>query len=63
MAKPNMDANVTAWLRQRLQEAHPDLLRGMLTTIAEELMGAEAQALCGAEYGERTSERHNSRNE
>jgi transposase-like protein len=51
-----------AWLRQQLQEAHPDLLREMLATMVGELMGAEAQALCGAEFGERSSERSNSRN-
>jgi len=57
-----MDRDVVAWLRQQLQEAHPDLLREMLATMAQELMGAEAQQLCGAEYGERSSERTNSRN-
>jgi len=62
MANPSMDRDVVAWLRQQLQEAHPDLLREMLATMAQELMGAEAQQLCGAEYGERSSERTNSRN-
>jgi transposase-like protein len=57
-----MDRDVAAWLRQQLQEAHPDLLREMLATMVQELMGAEAQQLCGAEYGERSSERSNSRN-
>jgi len=57
-----MDRDVVAWLRQQLQEAHPDLLREMLATMVQELMGAEAQQACGAEYGERSSERSNSRN-
>jgi hypothetical protein len=57
-----MDRDVAAWLRQQLQEAHPDLLREMLATMVQELMGAEAQQLCGADYGERSSERSNSRN-
>jgi len=57
-----MDRDVVAWLRQQLQEAHPDLLREMLGTMVGELMGAEAQALCGAEFGERSGERTNSRN-
>jgi transposase-like protein len=57
-----MDRDVVAWLRQQLQEAHPDLLREMLATMVGELMGAEAQAVCGAEFGERSSERTNSRN-
>jgi len=57
-----MDRDIVAWLRQQLQEAHPDLLREMLATMVQELMGAEAQQACGAEYGERSSERSNSRN-
>jgi transposase-like protein len=57
-----MDRDVAAWLRQQLQEAHPDLLREMLATMVQELMGAEAQQLCGVDYGERSSERTNSRN-
>ena len=59
MANPSMDA--AALVRQHL-EAHPDLLRGMLQTMAEALMSAEVNALCGAEYGERSPERVNSRN-
>jgi hypothetical protein len=47
MANPSMDRDVLAWMRQQLQEAHPDLLREMLATMAQELMGAEAQQLCG----------------
>src|SRR2546429_760585 len=62
MANPSMDRDLVSWLRQQLQEAHPDLLREMLATMVQELMGAEAQQLCGAEYGERSSERSNSRN-
>lgn len=62
MANPSMDRDVTTWLRQQLQEAHPDLLREMLATMVQELMGAEAQQFCGADYGERSSERTNSRN-
>lgn len=62
MANPSMDRDLLTWLRQQLQETHPDLLRQMLGTMVQELMGAEAQAMCGAEYGERTSERTNARN-
>jgi transposase-like protein len=57
-----MEPDVVTWMRERLQEAHPDLLRGMLATFAQELMGAQAQQLCGADYGERTDDRINSRN-
>ena len=62
MANPSMDRDLVGWLRQQLQEAQPDLLREMLATMVQELMGAEAQQPCGAEYGERSSERSNSRN-
>jgi transposase-like protein len=50
------------WLRKQLQEADPDLLRAMVENVVETLMGAEADALCGASYGERHPERTNRRN-
>ena len=53
---------VRGWLRKQLEEAHPDLLRAMVRDFAEALMGAEAEALCGAGYGERSPERVNRRN-
>lgn len=62
MASPSMDNDVVVWMREQLQQAHPDLLREMLASLVQELMGAEAQELCGADYGERSSERVNSRN-
>lgn len=37
-------------------------MRAMVKDFAEALMGAEADALCGAGYGERTPERVNRRN-
>ncbi len=61
MAAPNtMDPLV--WLRKHLDEADPDLLRAMVKAFAEQLMSAEASALCNAAYGERSSERTNVRN-
>jgi putative transposase len=60
VAATNMD--LLAWLRKQLAEAEPDLLREMVRTFAETLMGAEANALCGAAYGERHPERLNRRN-
>ena len=59
MANPSMDAQ--GLVRQHL-EAHPDLLRGLLQSVVETLMSADADGLCGAEYGERSPERVNSRN-
>jgi Transposase, Mutator family len=47
--------------RTYLIEADPDLVRTMLQTFAEALMSAEASGLCGAEYGEVSPERVNSR--
>jgi putative transposase len=53
---------LSGWLRKRLERASPDLLRAVVQEFAEALMGAEADALCGAGYGERTPERVNRRN-
>ena len=60
MVEHTMD--VTSWLRKQLEQASPDLLRAMVRDFAEALMGAEADALCGAAYGERSPERINRRN-
>jgi putative transposase len=54
--------DVQVWLRKQLEQASPDLLRAMVKDFAEALMGAEADALCGAPYGERSPERVNRRN-
>jgi putative transposase len=50
------------FLHEQLAQASPDLLRQMLTTFINTLMSAEADAVCGAGYGERSAERTNSRN-
>ncbi len=60
MVVPTMD--LQGWLRKQLEEASPDLLKEMVAAFAEALMGAEADALCNALYGERTPERQNQRN-
>ena len=60
MVENTMDA--LAWLRKRLEQASPDLLREMVESFAQALMSAEADALCGAGYGERSPERVNTRN-
>ena len=59
-ATPSMD--MSGWLHEQLAQASPDLLRAMVSTFAEALMGAEADAVCGAPFGERSSERTNTRN-
>jgi transposase-like protein len=48
--------------RKQLEGADVDLLREMVKVFAEQLMGADADALCGADYGERSPERINRRN-
>ncbi|WTY93314.1 IS256 family transposase [Sphaerisporangium sp. NBC_01403] len=45
-----------------METQDPDLLRSMVQSMAETLMSAEADGLCGAGYGERSSERTNRRN-
>lgn len=50
------------WLAKQIKTTEPDLLRSMVKTMAEALMSAEADARCGAEYGQRSDERINSRN-
>src|SRR3954463_11257418 len=56
------DIDWPAGLADRLPTCPPDALRGLLTPFIHTLMGAEADALCGAGYGERSAERTNSRN-
>jgi transposase-like protein len=54
--------DLLGWLQDRLEQASPDLLRDMLKVFAESLMSAEADAVCGAGYGERSPDRVNQRN-
>jgi len=54
--------DVSSWLRKQLEETSPDLLRVMVKEFAEALMSADADAVCGAGYGERSPERVNRRN-
>src|SRR3712207_6165201 len=50
------------FLHEQLASASPDLLRSMLTTFINTLISAEADALCGAGYGETSPDRTNTRN-
>jgi putative transposase len=54
--------DAAALLRQQLAEGQPDVLRTLITVFANALMSAEADAICGAEYGQRNDERTNRRN-
>ena len=60
MVEHTMD--VSGWLRKQLEDASPDLLRAMIKEMAEALMSADADVVCGAGYGERSPERVNRRN-
>ena len=60
MVEPTMDPVV--WLRKQLEEADVDLLREMVATFVQALMGVEADAVCGALYGQRSQDRVNRRN-
>jgi transposase-like protein len=59
-AKPSIDP--ARMLHDQLATASPDLLRDLLSTFIDALMGAEADALCGAPYGVASPERVNQRN-
>jgi len=58
----NKSMDALAWLRKQLEADDNDLLREMVRSFAEELMGAEADAICGAPYGQATPDRTNRRN-
>ena len=60
MVEHTMDVSV--WLRKQLEETSPDMLRVMVKDFAEALMSADADAVCGAGWGERTPDRVNRRN-
>lgn len=49
-------------LEEQLAQASPDLLRELLQTFINTLLSAEADAVCGAEYGASSPERVNRRN-
>jgi putative transposase len=49
-------------LDQALSDASPDLMRRLLSTVINALLSAEADAVCGAEWGQPSAERVNQRN-
>jgi putative transposase len=51
-----------AWVRKQVEQADTDLLREMVKLFCERVMSEEADAICGAPYGERSDERTNRRN-
>ncbi len=59
-ANPMMDP--ARFLDEHLSQASPDLMRSMLRSFIDTLMSAEADAVCGAEYGTTSPDRVNVRN-
>ncbi|WP_114907281.1 IS256 family transposase [Ornithinimicrobium murale] len=59
-AQPSIDPEV--FLHEQLAQASPDLMRELLGTFINSLLSAQADSVCGAEYGTRTAERVNRRN-
>ena len=49
-------------LQEHLASASPDLVREMIATFANAMMSAQADQVCGADYGQRSAERTNQRN-
>ena len=49
-------------LGEALSGASPDLMRHLLATVINALLWAEADAVCGAEYGQASPDRVNQRN-
>jgi transposase-like protein len=54
--------NPAGLLDQALGDASPDLMRHLLSTVINSLLSAEADQVCGAEYGMASPQRVNSRN-
>ncbi len=67
-AVPSIDPALTKtldpgeFLHEQLAQASPDLMRELLATFVNALLGADADAVCGGAYNSRTPERVNSRN-
>ncbi|HET7551224.1 MAG TPA: IS256 family transposase [Gemmatimonadaceae bacterium] len=50
------------WLRKQMDAAPNDAVKELLSQVVMRLMDADADAACGADYGERTPDRMNTRN-
>jgi putative transposase len=61
MTAPHM-IDPARMLGQALSDASPDLMRHLLGTVINALLSADADAVCGAEYGVSSPERVNRRN-
>jgi len=61
MTAPHM-IDPASMLGQALSDASPDLMRHLLGTVINALLSADADSVCGAEYGQVSPDRVNSRN-
>jgi putative transposase len=61
MTAPHM-IDPARMLGQALSDASPDLMRHLLATVINALLSVDADAVCGAEYGQASPDRVNSRN-
>lgn len=52
----------TTYLDDLLAQASPDLMRQMLQGFINQILSAQADTVCGAEYGVASTERVNHRN-
>jgi transposase-like protein len=58
----NTSIDPELFLHEQLAQASPDLMRELLGTFINALLCAQADSVCGAEYGTRSEERTNRRN-
>ncbi|PRQ10275.1 IS256 family transposase, partial [Corynebacterium sp. 13CS0277] len=56
------DIDPTTYVENLLTQSSPDLMRQMLGDIINQLLSAQADTLCGAEYNVASADRTNSRN-
>ncbi|VFB07555.1 transposase for insertion sequence element [Corynebacterium striatum] len=52
----------TAYLEELLTQASPDLMRQMLGDFINQILSAQADTVCGADYGTTSDNRVNQRN-
>ena len=58
----NTSIDPSLFLHEQLAQASPDLMRELLGTFLNALLSAQADSVCGAEYGTRSDDRTNRRN-
>ena len=54
----NTSIDPAVFLHEQLAQASPDLMRELLGTFINALLSAQADSVCGAEYGTRSDGPH-----